>query len=347
MGNGVSDLILMSLQAILDDGDEVLVPCPDYPLWTAGVTLAGGTAVPYPCDESAGWLPDVKAMARAVTPRTRAVVIINPNNPTGALYPASLLGQIAEVARRANLTILSDEIYDQVLYDGQTHVATAVLAPDVTCLTFNGLSKAYLLAGYRGGWLTVTGPRAGTAGTAVLRSRLDVLAGMRLGANVPGQLAVEVALSGEHGVRGLVLPGGRLCAQRDAAHEALTSVPGVTCVRPQAGLYAFPKLDRSVWGVEDDASLVFDVLVRRGVLLSPGSSFNWPGNNHLRVVTLATETELRWAAEQLRIHVAERRRGGSLSPRRRAGSNSQDLWMKIFRRLLVGGGRRVVPRACR
>lgn len=307
LGNGVSDLILASLQALLDDQDEVLVPMPDYPVWTAGVHLAGGVVSHYPCDESEAWLPDVEAMEARVTPRTKALVLINPNNPTGAVYPRATVEAIIEVARRHDLVVLSDEIYDQILYDGLTHTAAASLAPDLVCLTFNGLSKAYLLTGYRSGWLVVTGPRARTAS---LCAGLDVLAAMRLGANAPGQFALEAALTGSHGPGALVLPGGRLRAQRDAAISALSGVPGVTCVRPGGGFYLFPRLDPSVWRIHDDEKLLLEVLHQRGVLFAPGTAFHWRLPDHFRVVTLATVDELRHAAQQLHDHGTMRRRAG-------------------------------------
>jgi alanine-synthesizing transaminase len=300
LGNGVSDLILMSLQAVVDPGDEVLVPAPDYPLWTAGVRIAGGRAVHYPCDESADWLPDLAALESRITDRTKALVVISPNNPTGAVYPPELLHALVDVCRRHDLTVLSDEIYDQLVYDDLRHTPVAELAPDLLCLTFNGLSKAYLLAGYRSGWLVLTGP--GELRRA-LRPGLDLLADMRLGANVPGQHAVQIALSTDHGPSSLVLPGGRLREQRDAAHAAFSALPGVTCVKPQGGLYAFPRIDRSVWRGHDE-DLLLGLLLDRKVLLSPGSAFNWPRPDHVRVVTLAGVEELRSAAERLGAHLS-------------------------------------------
>jgi alanine-synthesizing transaminase len=302
LGNGVSELALMGLQALVDDGDEVLVPAPGYPLWAAGVTLAGGVPVYYLCDETAGWLPDVEAMQARITARTKALVVINPHNPTGAVYPPSVLEAIVEVARRHGLVVLSDEIYDQILYDGVTHTATAALGGDLVCLTFNGLSKAYLLAGYRSGWLTVTGPQAAIA---PLRRHLDLLAGLRLGANVPGQCALEAALSGRYGHGEHVLPGGRLRNQRDAAFAALSSVPGISCIRPAGGFYAFPRVDRTVWRFHDTEQLLLDVLDQRHVLFSPGATFNWSGRDHFRVVTLATVEQLEWAARQLSGYLAD------------------------------------------
>ncbi len=309
LGNGVSDLILASLQALLDHGDEVLVPTPDYPVWTAGVRLAGGVVSHYPCDESEAWLPDVEAMEAQVTPRTKALVLINPNNPTGAVYPRATVEAIMEVARRHNLVVLSDEIYDQILYDGLTHVPSASLAPDLVCLTFNGLSKAYLLTGYRSGWLAVTGPRARMTS---LRAGLDVLAAMRLGANAPGQFALEAALSGSHGPETLVLPGGRLRAQRDAAVSALSGVPGVTCVRPGGAFYLFPRLDPAVWRTHDDEELMLEVLHQCGVLFTPGTAFHWRRPDHFRVVTLATVDQLHHAAQQLRDYGTMRGRADHL-----------------------------------
>lgn len=299
LGNGVSELILTSLQALLDEGDEVLVPMPDYPVWTSGVRLAGGVVLHYPCDESEAWLPDVEGMEALVTPRTKALVLINPNNPTGAVYPRATVEAVMEVARRHDLVVLSDEIYDQILYDGLSHTASASLAPDLVCLTFNGLSKAYLLTGYRSGWLAVTGPRARTTS---LRAGLEVLAAMRLGANAPGQFALEAALTGSHGPEALVLPGGRLRAQRDAAVSALSSVPGITCVRPGGAFYLFPRLDASVWGSQDDEELLLEVLHQRGVLFTPGTAFHWRRPDHIRLVTLATVDQLRFAAQRLHDH---------------------------------------------
>jgi alanine-synthesizing transaminase len=304
LGNGVSDLILMTLQAVVDPGDEILVPAPDYPLWTAGVRVAGGRAVHYPCDEAAGWLPDLAALEARITHRTKALVVINPNNPTGAVYPPELLHALVDVCRRHHLTVLSDEIYDQLVYDDLRHTSVAELAPDLLCLTFNGLSKAYLLAGYRSGWLVLTGPEALRR---ALRPGLDMLADMRLGANVPGQHAVQIALSADHGPSSLVLPGGRLREQRDAAHAAFSALPGVTCVRPQGGLYVFPRIDRTVWRGHDDQDLLLGLLLHQKVLLSPGSTFNWPRPDHVRIVTLAGVEELRSAAERLGTHLASGR----------------------------------------
>ncbi len=301
VGNGVSDLILTSLQALLCPGDEVLVPRPDYPVWTAGVRLAGGVVTHYTCDESERWLPDVAAIESLVTPRTKALVVINPNNPTGAVYPRATVEAIMDLARRRGLVVLSDEIYDQILYDGVTHTPAASLAPDVACVTFNGLSKSYLLTGYRCGWLAITGRRSRTAG---LREGLDVLAAMRLGANAPGQVALEAALRGGHGPAALVLPGGRLRARRDAACEALAAVPGVTFVWPRGGFYVFARLDPRVWRSGDDEHLLLELLHSTGILFTPGSAFHWQRPDHLRLVTLATVDALRGMGRALEDHAA-------------------------------------------
>jgi alanine-synthesizing transaminase len=319
LGNGVSELIMMAAQALLDEGDEVLIPAPDYPLWTAGVRLAGGRSVHYPCDERAGWLPDIAAIAGLITRRTKAIVVINPNNPTGAVYPADVLDDMLGLARRHGLAVLSDEIYDQLVYEGE-HVSAAARAPDVPGLTFNGLSKAYLLAGYRSGWLAVTGPAAETAG---LRRNLDLLAAMRLCPNVPGQWAITVALSAPGQVAAdLVLPGGRLREQRDAAWRALTALPGVSCVRPQGALYAFPRLDPSIWHIDDDERFVLDLLREQRVLLAHGRAFNLPDREHLRLVTLAPVPDLLTAAERMGAFLGGRRAVPRRAARQRVPARS-------------------------
>ncbi|GAB3595505.1 pyridoxal phosphate-dependent aminotransferase [Angustibacter peucedani] len=304
LGNGVSELIVMALQALLDDGDEVLIPAPDYPLWTAAVSLAGGRPVHYRCDESAGWQPDLDDLAAKVGPRTRAVVVINPNNPTGAVYGQPVLEGIVEVARRHGLVVMSDEIYDQILYDDAQHVATASLADDVLCLTFNGLSKAYRLAGFRSGWLVVSGP---TSDARSYVEGLSILANMRLCANVPAQHAVATALGGRHGLDELVLPGGRLREQRDTALALLREIPGVTCVEPQGALYLFPRLDPEVYRVDDDQQLVLDLLREQHLLLVQGTGFNWPDPDHLRIVTLPHVEDLRDAMGRLATFLEKRR----------------------------------------
>jgi alanine-synthesizing transaminase len=304
LGNGVSELIVMALQALLDDGDEVLIPSPDYPLWTAAVALAGGRPVHYRCAEEDGWQPDLEDVAAKIGPRTKAVVVINPNNPTGAVYGAPVLDRLLGVARDRGLVVFSDEIYDQILYDDAAHVATASLAPDLLCLTFNGLSKAYRLAGFRSGWMVVSGPRH--EARSYLEG-LDILANMRLCPNVPAQHAVATALGGRHGLDELVLPGGRLRDQRDTALRLLEEIPGVSCVRPQGALYLFPRLDPEVYEVKDDQQLVLDLLREQNLLLVQGTGFNWPDPDHLRIVTLPRVDELEDAMGRLAAFLATRR----------------------------------------
>ena len=268
LGNGVSELISFALQALLDDGDEVLIPAPDYPLWTAATSLCGGRAVHYMCDESADWLPDIDDLAAKISPRTKAIVVINPNNPTGAVYPRWVLESIAELARKHGLVVMTDEIYEKILYDGAEHVPFASVAPDLFTLTFNGLSKAYRLAGFRSAWLLVTGPRR-AAGSYL--EGLSILANMRLCPNVPGQHAIQTALGGRQSIHDLVLPGGRLREQRDAAMAALKQIPGVTCVQPRGALYVFPRLDPEVYPIEDDQQFVLDLLRDQHVLVVQGT----------------------------------------------------------------------------
>ncbi|MCX5604852.1 pyridoxal phosphate-dependent aminotransferase [Streptomyces phaeochromogenes] len=289
LGNGASELIQMSMQALLDDGDEVLIPAPDYPLWTASVSLAGGTAVHYRCDEQAGWFPDLSDIEAKITSRTRALVIINPNNPTGAVYSAELLRGLVEIARRHQLLICSDEIYDKILYDDQAHTCTASLAPDLLCLTFNGLSKAYRVAGYRSGWMALSGPKHHAAGYI---EGLNILANMRLCANMPAQYAIAAALRGRQSINDLLLPGGRLLEQRDTAWKLLNDIPGVSCVKPQGALYAFPRLDPKVYKIKDDAQMVLDLLTAQHILIVQGTGFNWPEPDHFRLVTLPHVEEL-------------------------------------------------------
>jgi alanine-synthesizing transaminase len=289
LGNGVSELITLSLQALLDNGDEVLIPAPDYPLWTAATSLAGGRAVHYLCDEGADWMPDVADLESKVTDRTKAVVIINPNNPTGAVYPREVLKEIVEVARRHHLVIFSDEIYDKILYDDTTHTNTASLAPDLVCLTFNGLSKAYRVAGFRTGWMVVTGPKKHAASYI---EGLDILANMRLCPNVPTQYAVQTALGGYQSINDLILPGGRLLEQRDVAWQLLNEIPGVSCVKPKGALYAFPRLDPKVYPIVDDMRFALDLVRQEKLLIVQGTGFNWPRPDHFRVVTLPRAADL-------------------------------------------------------
>ncbi len=289
IGNGVSELIVMAMQALLNSGDEVLVPAPDYPLWTAAVVLAGGTACHYICDEQSGWLPDLDDIRSKVTPNTRAIVIINPNNPTGALYPDELLREIIEIARQNHLIIYADEVYDKVLYDGATHTSIASLADDVLFVTLNGLSKNYRAAGFRSGWAIVSG-RKNHARDYI--SGLTMLASMRLCANVPAQFGIQTALGGYQSINDLVLPTGRLMRQRDLAWKLLTDIPGVTCFKPQSAMYLFPRLDPKMYPIEDDQQFVLDLLVQERVLLVQGSGFNWPYPDHVRVVFLPNSDDL-------------------------------------------------------
>ena len=289
LGNGVSELITMSLQAMLDNGDEVLVPAPDYPLWTASTSLAGGRPVHYLCDEESGWLPDIEDIRAKITPNTKAIVVINPNNPTGAVYPQGVLMQIADIAREHGLVVMADEIYDKILYDDAVHVPFAKIAPDVFTLTFNGLSKAYRLAGFRSGWMMVTGPKRHA--TSYLEG-ITILTNMRLCANVPAQHAIQMALGGRQSIRDLVLPGGRLLEQRDAALHALEKIPGVTCQRPKGALYVFPRIDPQMYPIADDQRFVLQLLREQHVLVVQGTGFNWPRPDHLRIVTLPRADDL-------------------------------------------------------
>jgi alanine-synthesizing transaminase len=289
LGNGVSELIVMAMQALLDNGDEVLIPAPDYPLWTAAVSLSGGRPVHYLCDEQAGWFPDPDDVAARITDRTRAIVIINPNNPTGAVYSNEVLEGLLELARRHNLVVFSDEIYDKILYDGVTHTSTATLAPDLLCLTLNGLSKAYRVAGFRTGWMVVSGPKEHAQSYI---EGLDILANMRLCPNMPTQFAVQTALGGRQSINDLILPGGRLLEQRNRAWELLNEIPGVSCVKPTGALYAFPRLDPEVYPIVDDEKFVMDLLLTERLLVVQGTGFNWPRPDHFRIVTLPRVADL-------------------------------------------------------
>ncbi len=289
LGNGASELIVMSLNALLDDGDEVLVPAPDYPLWTAGVSLSGGNPVHYLCDEQADWYPDIDDMRDKITVNTRAIVVINPNNPTGALYPPELLIQIVELARQHQLIIFADEIYDKTLYDGNTHTSIASLADDVLFVTFNGLSKNYRACGYRAGWMVVSGEKRHALDYI---EGLDMLASMRLCSNTPGQLAIQTALGGYQSINDLVAPGGRLCHQRDLAYEMLTQIPGVSCVKPRAALYMFPRLDPVMYPIADDQDFAYELLAEEKLLIVQGTGFNWPAPDHFRLVFLPNSDDL-------------------------------------------------------
>ncbi|KAB2346350.1 pyridoxal phosphate-dependent aminotransferase [Actinomadura rudentiformis] len=289
LGNGVSELIVMTLQALLNNGDEVLIPAPDYPLWTAATCLGGGTPVHYLCDELADWAPSVTDIESKITDRTRALVLINPNNPTGAVYPRPVLEQLVEIARRHNLIIFADEIYDRILYDGAKHISVASLAPDLFCLTFGGLSKNYRVAGFRSGWVILSGPKYQAESYI---EGLDILANMRLCPNVPGQHAIQAALGGHQTIEDLVLPTGRLGEQRDRAWKLLNDIPGVSCVKPQGALYVFPRLDPEMYPIEDDMRFALDLLERQKILVVQGTGFNWPSTDHFRVVTLQHADEL-------------------------------------------------------
>ena len=296
LGNGVSELIQVALNALLDEGDEVLIPAPDYPLWTAATSLSGGKPVHYLCDESSDWMPDIEDMRSKITKRTKAIVIINPNNPTGAVYSPEVLRKIADLAVEHELIVMADEIYDKILYDDAVHTTFAAIAPDVFTITFNGLSKAYRLAGFRSGWMVMTGPRRHAASYI---EGVSMLTNMRLCANVPAQNAIQTALGGRQSIRDLVLPGGRLLEQRDAAIKTLRSIPGVMCVEPKGALYVFPRLDPEVYPIVDDRKFVLDFLRAERVLVVQGTGFNWPTPDHLRIVTLPWAADLVEAIERL------------------------------------------------
>ncbi len=289
IGNGVSELIVMAMQGLLEDGDEVLIPAPDYPLWTAAVRLAGGTPRHYICDEGNGWLPDTADIRAKIGKRTRAIVIINPNNPTGALYPEDLLRELVEIARTHHLIVYADEVYDKTLYDGATHTSIASLADDLLFVTFNGLSKNYRACGYRTGWLVVSGEKH-VAQDYI--EGLNILASMRLCANVPGQYAVQTALGGYQSIRDLVAPGGRLCRQRDLAWQLISRIPGVSCVKPKAALYLFPRLDPKMYPIKDDQAFALELLEEERVLVVQGTGFNWPHPDHFRLVFLPSSDDL-------------------------------------------------------
>jgi alanine-synthesizing transaminase len=289
IGNGVSELIVLAMNALLNAGDEVLVPAPDYPLWTAAVSLSGGTAKHYLCDENNEWLPDLADIRAKITPKTRAIVVINPNNPTGALYPDDVLKELVVIAREHNLIVYADEIYDKVLYDGATHTSIASLAEDVFFITFGGLSKNYRAAGFRAGWMIVSGDK--TCAQDYIEG-LNLLASMRLCANVPAQFGIQTALGGYQSIDDLVVPTGRLGKQRDLAYELLTAIPGVTCVKPKGAMYLFPRLDPKMYPIEDDQQFILELLEAEKVLLVQGSGFNWPRSDHFRVVFLPNADDL-------------------------------------------------------
>lgn len=305
LGNGASELIVMSLNAMLDNGDEVLLPAPDYPLYTAAVALSGGTPVHYICDESSDWFPDIADIKAKITPRTKAIVVINPNNPTGALYPEPLLREIVEIARQHQLIILADEIYDKTLFDGNVHTSIASLADDVLTLTFNGLSKNYRSCGYRAGWMVVSGDKRHATDYI---TGLNMLASMRLCANTPGQLAIQTALGGYQSIKDLVAPGGRLARQRDLAYELLSQIPGVSVVKPRAALYMFPRLDPKIYPIEDDQQFAYELLAEEKVLIVQGTGFNWKSPDHFRLVFLPNTDDLREAVGRIERFLATYRK---------------------------------------
>lgn len=296
LGNGASELIAMSLNALLNDGDELLLPSPDYPLWTAAATLSGGTPVHYMCDEANGWMPDLDDIRRKITPNTKGIVVINPNNPTGALYSDDLLRGLVALARQHNLVIFADEVYDKVLYDGVKHTAIASLSEDVLTLTFNSLSKSYRSCGYRAGWMVVSGDKKAASDYI---EGLTMLSNMRLCANVPGQFAIQTALGGYQSINDLVREGGRLRRQRDIAYEMITAIPGVSCAKPQAALYMFPRLDPKMYPIADDRQFFLELLQETRVMLVQGSGFNYPDNQHFRIVFLPHEDDLRVAVNRI------------------------------------------------
>ncbi len=295
LGNGASELIVMAMQALLNNGDEVLVPAPDYPLWTAAVNLAGGKARHYLCDEQSDWFPDLADIESKITDKTRGIVVINPNNPTGAVYSKEMLEAIVELARRHNLIIFADEIYSKILYDDAEFIPLGRLAQDVLCVSFNGLSKAYRLAGFRSGWMVISGAKH--------RARsyiegLEMLSSMRLCANVPAMYAVQTALGGYQSINELIIPGGRLRDQRDTAMKAISEIPGLSCIKPKGALYLFPKLDLNMYKIKDDQQMILDFLLQEKVLLVQGTAFNWPNRDHFRIVFLPREDDLTKAIQR-------------------------------------------------
>lgn len=296
-GNGVSELINLCMQALLNDGDEILIPAPDYPLWTGTATLAGGKAVHYICDEQSGWYPDIEDMKKKITSRTKGIVVINPNNPTGSLYPKEILEQIVDLAREHDLILFSDEIYDRLVFDGQEHISTAALAPDRFCVTFNGLSKSHMVAGFRAGWMVLSGPKEHAKGYI---EGIRMLSNMRLCSNVPAQSIIQTCLGGYQSVREYVKPGGRIYEQREFIYKALMDIPGITAVKPQAAFYIFPKIDVKKFNIRDDEQFALDLLREKRVLLVGGGGFNWKEPDHFRIVYLPCLEDLETAVGKLR-----------------------------------------------
>jgi alanine-synthesizing transaminase len=297
IGNGVSELIVMTMQGLLNTRDEVLIPMPDYPLWTASVNLSGGKAVHYLCDEKSDWIPDIRDIRKKMTDKTKAIVVINPNNPTGAVYPDEVLMDIVKVAEERKLVIYADEIYDRILYDGARHTSIASLTNNVLCVTFNGLSKSYRAAGFRAGWMVLSGNRQGAKDYI---DGLNILSSMRLCSNVPAQFGIQTALGGYQSINDLVLPGGRLCEQRDVCYNLLTEIPGITCVKPKGALYLFPCLDIQKFSIKNDYTFILDLLLEKKILVVQGTGFNWPGPDHFRIVFLPQVDILKKAMEELR-----------------------------------------------
>ncbi|CAG8998400.1 MAG: Glutamate-pyruvate aminotransferase AlaA [Candidatus Celerinatantimonas neptuna] len=304
LGNGVSELIVMSVQALLNNGDEMLVPAPDYPLWTAAVTLSGGKAVHYICDEQSDWFPDIEDIKSKITLRTKGIVVINPNNPTGAVYSRELLMQIVELAREHNLVIFADEIYSKIIYDESQHISLATLTDDLLTITFNGLSKAYRICGFRSGWLMVSGSKHQAKDYI---AGLDILSSMRLCANVPIQHAIQTALGGYQSIDDLVTPGGRLYEQREIAWKMLNDIPGISCVKPKGAMYLFPKLDIKKFNIQDDQQFALDLLMKEKILIVQGTGFNWQQPDHFRVVFLPQKSDLQDALNRLELFLANYR----------------------------------------
>lgn len=298
-GNGASELINLSMQALLDNGDEMLIPMPDYPLWTATAKLSGGTPVHYLCDENNGWMPDIDDMRSKITPRTKGIVVINPNNPTGALYPTEILTQIVELARTHGLILFADEIYDRICFDGATHTALASLAPDVMCITFNGLSKSHRVAGFRSGWMVISGDKRSANGLGGYIEGINMLSNMRLCSNVPGQSIIREALSGHQSSDDLIAPGGRIFEQREAVMRIIDRIDGLSAQKPQAAFYVFPRLDRKRFNITDDERFALDFLRAENVLVVHGRGFNWKDPNHFRIVFLPEVSQLEEVGSRL------------------------------------------------
>ena len=326
LGNGASELITMATNALLDNGDELLLPMPDYPLWTAATSLSGGTPVHYLCDEADGWMPNLADIRAKITPRTKAIVVINPNNPTGVLYSNELLMGIVSLAREHSLVIMADEVYDKVLYDGVKHTAIASLSTDVLTLTFNSLSKSYRSCGYRAGWMVVSGDKR-VAGDYI--DGLNMLSNMKLCSNVPGQWAIQTALGGYQSIKDLTCEGGRLRRQRDLAYELITAIPGVTCVKPVAALYMFPKLDPVMYPIKDDRQFFLELLKETRVMLVQGTGFNWLNPDHFRIVFLPHEDDLREAIGRIARFLESYRSSAGLSPLKPAISASHPVAIKL------------------